>query len=192
MKVIAVNGSPREEGNTRFLLETVCGELNQEDIATEIIQIGGRRINGCLACGKCFELKNHRCIIQGDTGNECIEKMIEANGILLGSPTYFSDLTPELKALIDRAGMVAKANNDMFKRKAGAGVVAVRRAGSIHTLDSINHLFTISQMFVVGSSYWSMGIGQGPGSVQDDDEGIMTMKNLGRNMAWLLKRITEN
>jgi len=192
MKVVAINGSPHEEGNTFHLLEVVCIELNEAGIDTEIVQVGGRRLSGCIACGKCFELKNHRCIIQGDPVNECIEKMLNADGILLGSPTYFADLTPDLKALIDRAGMVAKANNDMFRRKPGAGVVAVRRAGAVHTLDSINHFFTIGQMFIVGSSYWNIGIGQGIGSVQDDDEGIRTMKVLGQNMAWLLKQINRS
>ena len=189
MKVFAVNSSPRKDGNTRYLLETVCSELGDAGIECEIFQLGGKRISGCTACGKCFELKDHRCILRDDPVNECIERMLAADGILLGSPTYFSDLTPELKALIDRAGMVAKANSDMFRRKAGAGVVAVRRAGAIHTLDSINHFFTISQMFIVGSSYWNIGIGQGAGSVQDDEEGLRTMRNLGRNMAWLLERI---
>ena len=190
MKVVAFNGSPREEGNTHYLLNVVCEELNDAGIDTEIVHIGGKSLRGCIACGKCFELKNHRCVIQGDMINDCIEKMLEADGILLGSPTYFADLTPELKCLIDRAGMVAKANKDMFKRKPGAAVVAVRRAGSVHVFDSINHFFTIGQMFVVGSSYWNMGIGLGIGSVQEDDEGIETMKNLGKNMAWLLRKIS--
>ncbi|MBN1296516.1 flavodoxin family protein [bacterium] len=189
MKVIAFNGSPREEGNTRYLLNTVREELEGAGIAMEIVQLGGKRFQGCIACGKCFELKNHRCIIQGDIINDCIDGMREADGIILGSPTYFGDLTPELKCLIDRAGMVAKANGDMLKRKAGAAVASVRRTGALHVLDSITHFFTIGQMIVVGSSYWNMGIGLGPGAIQDDSEGIETMKTLGRNMAWLLSKI---
>ncbi len=186
MKVVAVNGSPHENGNTRYLLDIVCGELEESGISAELVHIGGTQISGCIACGKCFELKNRQCVITRDMVNDVIDKMIQANGILLGSPTYFADLTPELKALIDRSGMVAKANKNMFQRKAGAGVVAVRRAGAVHTLDSINHFFTIGQMFVVGSTYWNVGTG----SVQDDTEGIQTMKHLGQNMAWLLKRIS--
>lgn len=190
MKVIAINGSPRSGGNTHYLLNLVCETLSEHNIETEIVQIGGKAVRGCIACGKCFENKDHRCIIKNDDINDCIEKMIEADGILLGSPTYFSDLTPELKCLIDRAGFVAKANGDMFKRKVGAGVAAVRRAGAIHVLDSINHFFTIGHMIIVGSSYWNLGIGLGIGSVQEDDEGLDTMRNLGENMAWLLKKLS--
>ncbi len=115
--------------------------------------------------------------------------MLEADGIILGSPTYFTNVSTEMKALIDRAGLVAKANGGMFRRKVGAAVVAVRRAGSIHVFDSINHLFFISQMIVPGSSYWNMGIGLNKGDVEKDEEGIQTMKTLGQNMAWLLKKI---
>lgn len=127
-------------------------------------------------------------MLSGDV-NECIEKMLEADGIILASPTYFSDLTPELKALIDRAGFVAKANNEMFRYKVGAAVVAVRRAGAVHVFDSINHFFTISQMVIPGASYWNIGIGLAEGEVEKDEEGIRTMQVLGQNMAWLLKKI---
>jgi multimeric flavodoxin WrbA len=115
--------------------------------------------------------------------------MIQADGIILGSPTYFTDVSTEMKALIDRAGLVAKANSDMFKRKVGAGVLAVRRAGSTHAFDTINHFFLISQMIVPGSIYWNMGFGLDKGDVEKDDEGIQTMKTLGLNMAWLLHRL---
>jgi multimeric flavodoxin WrbA len=127
--------------------------------------------------------------VTNDVLNECLEKMLAADGIILGSPTYFSNVTTEMKALIDRAGFVAKANGDMFARKVGAAVVAVRRAGSIHVFNSINHLFFISQMIVPGSSYWNMGIGLKKGDVENDEEGIGTMRTLGRNMAWLLMKL---
>lgn len=148
-------------------------------------------MHGCTACSKCFENRDRRCVIDNDIVNECIEKMLEADGIILASPTYFADLTPELKALIDRAGFVAKANSEMFRYKVGTAVVAVRRAGSIHVFDSINHFFTISQMIIPGSSYWNMGIGRAEGDVEKDDEGIQTMQILGQNMAWLLKKLNE-
>ena len=141
------------------------------------MQVGGKRIHGCTACGKCYEKMDKKCVIDKDIVNECIEKMLEADGIILASPTYFADLTPELKALIDRAGFVAKANNEMFRHKVGAAVVAVRRAGSIHVFDSINHFFTISQMIIPGSSYWNMGIGLAEGDVEKDEEGIQTMSS---------------
>jgi multimeric flavodoxin WrbA len=189
VKVVAFNGSPRKGGNTASLIEHVFSELEKEGIETEMVQLGGKSIHGCIACMKCFENKDKKCIIDKDIVNDCIAKMAEADGIILASPTYFADLTPELKALIDRAGMVAIANDNLFKRKVGAAVVAVRRAGSIHAFDSINHFFTISQMIIPGSSYWNMGIGFGEGDVEKDEEGVQTMETLGQNMAWLLKKI---
>ncbi|MFH1829637.1 MAG: flavodoxin family protein [Pseudomonadota bacterium] len=192
MKVVAFNGSPRKEGNTELLIKHVFAELDNEGIETELVQIGGKAIRGCNACYKCYENKNNRCVIDSDVINECIEKMHHADGIILGSPTYVCDMTPELKALIDRACLVSRANNTFLKRKVGAAVVAVRRAGAIHTLDSINHFFTISQMIVVGSSYWNLGIGKDAGDVENDEEGMRTMKTLGRNMAWLLKKLSTS
>jgi multimeric flavodoxin WrbA len=189
MKVVAFNGSARKDGNTAILIRKVCSELMKEGIATELVQLAGQQIRGCTACGQCRENKDRRCVIRGDIVNDCIEKMLEADGIILGSPTYFADLTAEMKALIDRAGYVARANDDMFKRKVGAAVVAVRRAGSVHTFDSINHFFLIGQMLVPGSIYWNMGIGRAQGEVEQDEEGLRTMQILGQNIAWLLKRI---
>ena len=191
MKVVAFNGSPRKEGNTRVLLETVCGELEKEGITTEIIQIGGKQVHGCTACMKCFEKKDNRCVIDNDFVNECIEKMIEADGIIIGTPTYFTDVSVEVKALIDRAGFVAIANGGKLNRKAGAAVVAVRRAGATHAFDTINHLFGISGMFTVGSTYWNVGMGLQAGDVKGDAEGLETMKNLGQNMAWFLKKTSS-
>lgn len=189
MKVVAFNGSPRKDGNTATLIRHVLDELEREGTETETVHIGGKSIHGCTACGKCFENKDKKCVIDKDIVNDCIEKMLEADGIILASPTYFADLTPELKALIDRAGFVSKANGELFRRKVGAAVVAVRRAGSIHAFDSINHFFTISQMIIPGSSYWNMGIGLAEGEVEKDEEGIRTMEVLGQNMAWLLKKL---
>jgi len=189
MKVVAFNGSARKDGNTAILLNYVLDELQKDVIETEVVTLAGKKIRGCIACFKCFENKDQRCSIKDDFINECIEKMLSANGIILGSPTYFCDVSTEIKALIDRAGLVAKANEDMFKRKLGAAVVAVRRAGSISVFDSINHFFFISQMIVPGSSYWNMGVGLDKGDVEKDEEGIMTMKVLGENMAWLLKKL---
>jgi multimeric flavodoxin WrbA len=189
MKVVAFNGSPRKDGNTASLIRHVLAELEKEGIETEIVQVGGKSIHGCTACMKCFENKDRKCVIDKDIVNDCIEKMVEADGIILASPTYFADLTPELKALIDRSGLVAGANGGLFKRKVGAAIVAVRRAGSIHAFDSINHLFTITQMIIPGSSYWNIGMGRAEGEVEQDEEGIRTMQTLGQNMAWLLKKL---
>jgi len=189
MKVVAFNGSARKDGNTAILIRKVFAELEAEGIETELVQLAGQTIRGCTACGQCQKNKNHRCVIENDVVNDCIEKMRAADGIILGSPTYFADLTPEMKALIDRAGYVSRANGDMFTHKVGAAVVAVRRAGSVHTFDSINHFFLIGQMIVPGSIYWNMGIGRAKGEVEQDEEGLQTMKTLGQNTAWLLKKI---
>ena len=190
MKVVAFNGSARKDGNTAILINYALAELSREGMETELVQLAGKKIHGCIACYKCMENKDRECAVKDDFANECIGKMAEADGIILGSPTYFADLTPEMKALIDRSGLVSRANDFMFKRKAGAAVVAARRAGGIHVFDSINHLFFISQMIVPGSSYWNIGTGREKGEVEKDEEGIQTMKVLGQNMAWLLKKIS--
>jgi multimeric flavodoxin WrbA len=189
MKVIAINGSPRKNGNTSILIGHVFSELEKEGIQTEMIQLAGVRIRGCMACFKCGENLDRKCAVKDDQINEYIEKMLNANGIILASPTYFTDVTSEMKALIDRTGMVAKQNSDMFRRKVGAAVIAVRRGGAVHAFDTINHFFFINQMVVPGSRYWNMGLGRDPGAVEADEEGIATMKTLGLNMAWLLKKL---
>ncbi|MBU0681132.1 MAG: flavodoxin family protein [Proteobacteria bacterium] len=189
MKVLAINGSPRPTGNTSILIRAVLDELEKEGIKTETIQLGGQPVRGCVACMKCLKEKNKRCANNDDNMNEYIEKMIAADGILLGSPTYFADVSSEIKALIDRAGYVSRVNGSLFKRKVGAAVVAMRRAGSVHAFDTMNHLFTISEMIIPSSSYWNMGVGLKPGDVKDDKEGMETMRILGENMAWLLKKL---
>lgn len=189
MRVVAFNGSPRKDGNTARLIQRVFAELEAEGIETELVQLGGERIHGCVACYSCFTNQDRRCAMADDMANTFIEKMLGADGIILGSPTYFADITPETKALIDRAGLVARANGDLFQRKVGAAVVAVRRGGAIHAFDSINHFFLITQMIIPGSIYWNMAIGREKGEVENDDEGQRTMVTLGQNMAWLLKKL---
>jgi len=189
LKVVAFNGSARRGGNTSILLRCVLKELENEGIETELVEMSGARIHGCLACRECSKRKDRLCSQKDDMGNVYIEKMDRADAVLLGSPTYVADISPEIKALIDRACMVAKANRGMFRRKVGAAVVAVRRAGAVHAFDSLNHFFLISEMIIPGSSYWNLGIGLEKGDVERDAEGIRTMKTLGQNMAWLLKKI---
>ena len=189
MNVVAFNGSARKDGNTAILVNTVFKELKKAGIETEMVQLAGKKIHGCLACQKCYKNKNKQCVVVNDIANDCIEMMIEADGIILASPTYFSDVSTEMKALIDRAGYVARANDHMFRRKVGAAVVAARRAGAIHAFDTLNHFFLISQMVVPGSSYWNIGFGLAPGDVKSDKEGLATMKTLGMNMAWLMNRL---
>ena len=189
MKVVAFNGSARKDGNTALLIKHVFAALEKEDIETELVQLAGRPLHGCIACYQCFARKDRRCAVSDDAANEFIEKMISADGIIIGSPTYFAAISPEAKALIDRCGMVARANDDLFRRKVGAAVVAVRRGGAIHVFDTINHFFTIGQMIIPGSCYWNVGIGRNIGEVENDDEGVRTMQILGENMAWLLKKL---
>lgn len=188
MKVIAFNGSPRKNGNTYHAIQLVFEELKKEGISTELIQLGGVNIRGCLACYKCFETKNKRCI-QNDSLNSFIEKMIEADGIIIGSPTYFSNVSTEVKALIDRAGLVGRANEGLYKRKVGAAVVSMRRAGATHVYSSINFFFGLNHMIIPGSSYWNIGTGRNPGDMLNDEEGVATFKTLGQNMAWLMKKL---
>jgi len=189
MKVIAFNTSARKDGNTAILIKQVFKELESSNIKTELIQLAGQKISGCIACGQCFILKNNKCALTNDLVNEYVDKMIQSEGIIIGSPTYFADCTVGAKALIERTGMVSRANNNLFKRKVGSAVVAVRRAGAIHAFDSINHFFTIGEMIIVGASYWNMGIGREIGEVTNDQEGLDTMSVLGKNMAWLMKKI---
>jgi multimeric flavodoxin WrbA len=187
MKVVAFNGSARAGGNTASLIRAVFVELEKAGIGCEMVELAGKPVQGCIACYKCFEKKNRRCAVTKDGLNEYIEKMDAADGIIIGSPTYFADLSASTKGLIERAGMVSRANENMFRRKAGAAVVAVRRAGATHVLSSINYFFLISEMVVPGSSYWNLGMGREPGAVASDEEGMKTMRDLGVNMAWLLK-----
>ena len=191
MKIVAFNGSPRREGNTSFLVKTVFKVLEKEGIDCELVNLADKPIHGCIACYKCAENQDKRCAVKNDVLNDYIEKMLDADGIILASPTYFSNVTTEMKALIDRAGLVSKVNGSMFKRKIGAGVVSVRRAGAIHVFNSLNLFFLIGEMIVPGSSYWNLAIGKDKGDVRSDSEGIETMKNLGKNMAWLLKKINK-
>ena len=191
MKVVAICASARKNGNTARLLGAVLAELATHGIETELVELAGQRLRGCTACQKCRERKNQRCSITDDVVNDCIGKMAAADGILLGSPTYFADVSAELKALIDRSGYVSRANGDMFRRKVGAAVVAVRRAGAMHAFDTINHFFTIGQMVIPGASYWNIGIGREAGDVDADAEGMATMRNLGENMAWLLQKLAS-
>jgi multimeric flavodoxin WrbA len=191
MKVLAINGSARKNGNTAILLNTVLDELNKEGIKTELLQMAGNPIQGCRACYLCLGNKDFRCVVDNDPLNEWIAKMREADGILLGSPTYFSDVTSGMRAFIERCGFVSRANGYMLKRKVGAAVVAVRRAGGIPAFSSMNLFLSYMQMVMPGSSYWHIGIGRDIGDVTKDEEGIQTMKTLGENMAWLLKKVNS-
>jgi multimeric flavodoxin WrbA len=189
MKVIAFNGSPRKKGNTSRLVDLAFKPLNEAGIETERIDICKHRPRGCIACMKCAENQNRQCVLTDDPVNEWIAKMVDADGIIFASPTYFANVSAEMKALIDRAGFVARVNGNLLARKVGASIVAVRRGGAVPAFDAMNHMMQINEMILVGSIYWNFGFGMAPGEVESDDEGVRTMANLGENMAWLLKRL---
>ena len=181
-KILAINGSPHPDGNTAHMLRAALEPCAEAGFETEFYQAGGRPVRGCVSCGGCA---GHigRCAID-DWMNELYPKMAAADALLLGSPTYFSDVTPEIKAIIDRTGFISRRDGMRFGRKIGAAVAAVRRAGSIHALDTMNHFFLLNEMLVPGSSYWNMGFGLGPGEFEADEEGVRTMRRLGENIVW--------
>lgn len=191
MKVIGINGSPHLNGNTAVIIREVFRQLEKSGIETEMVQLGGAAIRGCTGCGVCFNAKNGLCTMQDDRINGIIRKAAQADGIILGSPVYFADVTPEMKAFIERMGMVVAANGNFMKHKAGASVAAVRRAGAIQAIDTMNHLLHYMQMNLVGASYWNMVYGKEIGAVEKDEEGMENMRVLGENMAWLLNKINS-
>ena len=189
MKVLGINCSPRKGGNTEILINEVFKVLENEGIKTEFFQLGGKDVNGCIACMKCRKKADGRCHQKNETINKCIERMLKADAIIIGSPVYFADLSSDAKALIDVAGYALRGAGNPLKRKPGAAVIAVRRAGAISAFDSINHFFLINEMIIPGSSYWNLAIGREKGDVLKDEEGMKTMRVLGENMAWLMKKI---
>lgn len=191
MNVIAINGSPKAEGNTFHGLKIVCDSLENEGISTEIIHVGNKNIRGCLACGGCAANKNEKCVID-DEVNEIVQKLKNADGIIIGSPVYYASMAGTLKCFLDRAFYVAGANGGLYRHKVGASVVAVRRSGEVATFDHLNHYFTISEMFLASSCYWNVIHGRMPGEALQDEEGVQTMRVLGKNMAFLIKAIDKN
>lgn len=191
MHVIAINGSPKAEGNTYHALKIVTDQLEKESISTEIIHIGNKNIHGCIACGSCYKNQNEKCIIN-DEVNEIIQKLKNADGIVIGSPVYYASIAGTMKCFLDRAFYVASANGGLYRHKVGASVVAVRRSGEVATFDHLNHYFTITEMFVASSNYWNVIHGRMPGEALQDEEGIQAMRVLAKNMAFLIKSIAQN
>jgi multimeric flavodoxin WrbA len=192
MKVLGINCSPRKGGNTELLIREVFSAMENEGIKSEFFQIGGKEVNGCIACMKCKKKKDGFCHQKNEVINKCIERMIKADAIIIGSPVYNGDITADAKAFLEVSSYALRASGCPLKHKPGASVIAVRRAGAIHAFDSINHFFLINEMIIPGSSYWNIGIGREKGEVLKDEEGIQTMRVLGENMAWLMERIRDN
>ena len=192
MKVIAINGSPNNKGNTWFALKTTGDVIISEGIDFEIIHIGHKSIHGCLACRKCFENKDSCCSIRNDSFNDHIPAIKEADGIILGSPVYYAGIAGTMKCFLDRLFYVSAANGNWMRHKIGASVVAVRRSGGSNTWNSLNYYLTISEMTVASSNYWNIIHGMKEGEAEHDAEGVQVMQILGANMAWLLKTKQNN
>jgi multimeric flavodoxin WrbA len=188
MKAIAVNGSPRKNGNTYLMLKTVLAELEKRGIETEIIQAGDRSIHGCTACGACRNNAEPRCAFDDDIVNESIRKIAQADALILGSPVYFGGLTAQMKAFIDRVGYVTRPHK-LLRGMVCASVAVARRNGALVAFNSMNNLFTISEGIVVGSSYWNQGVGRAEGDVAEDQEGMQTMITLGQNIAEVMLKL---
>lgn len=190
MKVVAFNGSPREKGNTYFALKMVGEELEKEGIELEIVHVGNKAIRGCIGCNGCAKNRDEKCVMSEENFvNEWIQKIKEADGVLLGSPVHFASLGATMKAFLDRAFYVASVNGGLFRHKVGASVVAVRRSGGVPTFDQLNNYLNYSEMLMPSTNYWSVIHGLRPGEVEQDEEGKQIMRILGKNMAWLLKMV---
>ena len=186
MKVIGFNGSPRRDGNTTTLMGYLLREIEKEGIETELVQLSAKTIHGCIACYKCFENQDQRCAVKKDAANDYIEKMTQAQGIVLGSPSYFQDVTAEMKALIDRAGFVGLANGKMYKNKVGASLSCFRRSGGMHTIETMNHFFFGNEIIIAGRA---LSVARDKGEVEKDEEGVQSAQTLGHKIAWLVKKL---
>jgi multimeric flavodoxin WrbA len=190
MKAVLVNGSPKTNGNTYYMLSVVAKELEARGISTQIIQAGGRDIHGCIACEACRKNNTPRCAFNDDIINEALEAIENADALVLGSPVYFGGLTAQMKAFIDRVGYVGRPHK-LLKGKVCASVAVARRNGALVAFNSMNNLFTISEAIIVSSSYWNQGMARQPGDAAKDEEGINTMKTLGQNMADVLAALKK-
>jgi multimeric flavodoxin WrbA len=186
MKIVGFNGSPRKDGNTAALMGYLFREIEKEGIKTELIQLSEKSIHGCIACYRCFKNQNKQCAVKKDTANDYIKKMIKAQGIVLASPSYFQDVTAEMKALIDRAGFVGLANGKMYKNKVGASLSCFRRTGGMHTIETMNHFFFGNELIIAGRA---LSVARDKGEVEKDAEGIQSAQTLGQRMAWMIKKL---
>ena len=189
MKVLGISGSPRRNGNTDILINTALQVLCEEGIETEFLSLADRPIKPCTACRGCFAADTIRCVQEDPAFEGVLEKFAEADGILVGSPVYFGSATPQVLALMDRVGYVARRHPELLRRKVGAGIVVARRAGHNFTFAQLNYFFLLSEMIVPGSTYWNVAFGREKGEVENDAEGMETVRTLARNMAWLLKKL---
>lgn len=192
MKVIAINGSPRKEGNTSHAIQMVGDVLKKHDIDLEVIQVGNQSISGCLACNACAKSRDEKCVIKGDQVNEWIQKMKEADGIILASPVHYASIAGNMKSFLDRAFYVAGMNGGLFRHKVATSLVAVRRSGGMPTFNELNNYINYSEMFVATSNYWHVIHGNRKGEVLKDEEGVQVMEVLGENMAYLMHTLNNS
>lgn len=188
MRALGINGSPKKEGNTYLAIKTVMDILKADGLETEIFHIGGRPVSGCTDCKKCLKNRNGECAIN-DHINEAIKKAAASDILLIGSPVYFSNVSTEVKAFIDRAGRVGRANDFLFKNKIGAAIAVARRAGKTSVISQINYFFLVEQMIIPGSTYWNGLVGRDPGDVLSDKEGLQNLKVLAQNISWLARKL---
>jgi len=191
MKAIALCGSPRKDGNTEYLLNRCLSRLKESDIDTELITLRGKKLPGCIGCGRCREIKDGTCAVKNDDFASILEDMKSADIILTGSPVYFGSATPELMAVLDRAGYVGRSNGHFFTRKIGGPIVVARRAGQNFTFAQLLYWYMINNMIVPGSRYWNIAFGGAVGAVKNDEEALATIDNFSDNIAWLAKKIQE-
>jgi multimeric flavodoxin WrbA len=189
MKVLGISGSPRRDGNTDILVKTVLEVLAGEGLRTEFLSLADRPIKPCMACRGCFASETIHCVQEDPAFEGVLDKFAAADGIVLGSPVYFGSATPQIMALLDRVGYVARKFPQLLRRKVGAAIVVARRAGQNFTFAQLNYFFLISEMIVPGSTYWNVAFGREKGEVRNDAEGMETVKNLAGNMAWLMKQL---
>jgi multimeric flavodoxin WrbA len=186
---LGISGSPRREGNTEILLNSALEVLQGEGLQTDFLSLADRPIKPCVACRGCFASDTIRCVQEDPAFAGVLDRVGAADGILIGSPVYFGSATPQIMALLDRVGYVARKHPQLLRRKVGAAIVVARRAGQNFTFAQLNYFFLISEMIVPGSTYWNVAFGREKGEVRNDAEGLDTVKNLAQNMAWLMKRL---
>ena len=189
MKVVAINGSPKKEGNTWHAIQLVAAELEKEGIETEILHVGNKLIQGCIACGVCAKNKNEQCALTNDVVNEYIRKMKSGDGIILGTPVHYAAIGGTMKSFLDRVFYVSGTNGGLLRHKVGASVVALRRSGGVPAFNQLNNYLHYAEMLIPNANYWNVMHGAKPGEVLQDLEGQQIMRVLGKNMAWLMKLV---
>ena len=188
MKVIAINGSPKENGNTAQALQILLGEVQKKGIETELVTIGNKMIHGCIGCAKCREAQNGTCVaFPNDAVNELMPKLSTADAIVLGSPTYFAGINGTMKSFLDRVFYVSLTNGGLFRLKFGAAMVVLRRGGGTAAFDELNKYFQIAEMTVASGCYWSAIHGHISGELHQDLEGLRVLRVQGRNLSYLLQ-----